>query len=103
MWEDIHEDDYGWIAKLRIVQDGVVQDISSYTTLQFIFKAPSGTITTKTATFDTDGIDGVLKYTVEDGVIGEVGNWRVQARIAKSGVELTSKELRFVVHARLSA
>lgn len=100
-WTDIHVDDYGWVGKLTLQQDGTAIDISSYTTRQFIFKAPSGTATTKTATFDTDGTDGVLKYTVEDGLIDEVGNWRVQARIAKSGVELTSADLRFVVYSRL--
>lgn len=100
-WENIHVDDYGWVGKLRIVQDAVVQDISSYTTRQFIFRTPSNTIKTKTATFDTDGTDGVLKYTVEDGVIDECGNWRVQARISKTGAVLTSAWIKFYVEDRL--
>jgi hypothetical protein len=100
-WTDIHINDYGWVGKLALRQDGVAVDISSYTTRQFIFKSPGGTKTTKTATFDTDGTDGVLKYTVEDGLINEAGNWNVQARISKTGVVLTSAPLRFNVANRL--
>lgn len=100
-WTDIHINDYGWVGKLALKQDGAAVDISSYTTRQFIFKSPSGVKTTKTATFDTDGTDGVLKYTVEDGLINESGNWYVQARIGKTGAVLTSAELRFNVASRL--
>lgn len=102
-WTDIHINDYGWVGKLALKQDGVAVDISSYTTRQFIFKSPAGVKTTKTATFDTDGTDGVLKYTVEDGLIDDDGNWYVQARISKSGAVLTSAELRFNVANRLDA
>lgn len=100
-WENIQAEDFGWVGKLTIVQDGVAVDISSYTTRQFIFTDPTGTITTKTATFDTDGVDGVLKYTILDNEVNTAGYWYVQARIIKSGVELTSDPLRFFVSERL--
>lgn len=100
-WTNIHEDDYGWIGKLRIVQDTVVQDISTYTTRQFIFRKPSGTVVTKTATFTTDGADGYLQYTMESGVVDEVGGWQVQARISKTGAALTSARLKFEVVSRI--
>lgn len=102
-WTDIHIDDYGWVGKLALKQDGAAVDISSYTTRQFIFKSPSGVKTTKTATFDTDGTDGVLKYMVEAGLINEVGDWWVQARIAKTGAELTSDPILFRVKKRLDS
>ena len=101
MWDDITVDDYGWVGKLRLVQDATPVDISSYTTRQFIFKSPVGTVTTKAATFDDDGTDGILKYTVADGDIDRSGSWRVQARISKTGVELTSDPLHFQVEDRL--
>lgn len=98
-WQDIIANDFGWTGKLTIEQDGTAVDISIYTTLQFIFQSPSGTVSIKTASFDTDGTDGVLAYTIADGDIDEAGTWRVYARVKKSGVELTSQYLNFIVDA----
>lgn len=92
---DIHVDDYGWLAQLVVTQDGTAVDISAYTTCQFVFRKPDGTTVTKTATFDDDGTDGVLNYTVESGLIDVPGRWRVWAVIAKTGAELTSDPVRF--------
>ena len=100
-WEDIHVDDYGWIGKLTLQQDGTAIDISSYTTLQYILKDPNAVTSTKVAAFDSDGTDGILKYTIADGDIDEVGNWYVQARITKVGAVLTSDWLKFQVQDRL--
>lgn len=102
-WDNIHAGDYGWVGRLRLTQACVAVDISSYTTRQFIFKSPSGVKTTKTAAFDTDGTDGVLKHTVEAGLINEAGDWSVQARIAKTGAELTSDPISFRVKKRLDS
>jgi hypothetical protein len=99
-WENIQVDDYGWVGKLTVKQDGSAVDISSYTTKQFIFESPGGTDTTKAASFDSDGTDGILAYTIEDGLIDEAGTWQVAARISKVGAELTSDPLRFYVAAR---
>jgi hypothetical protein len=101
MWTNVHANDFGWVGKLRVVQDGAAVDISTYTTRQFILRSPVGAISTKTAIFDTDGADGVLKYTFVDGDIPRAGNWSVQARIIKNNVELTTNELRFFVAERL--
>lgn len=99
-WTHIHVDDYGWVGKLTVQQDGSAVDISSYTTRQFVFTDPAGTTTAKSASFDSDGTDGILKYTIEDGLIASAGDWRVQARVSKTGVELTSDEVVFHVTAR---
>lgn len=100
-WRNIHVDDYGWVGKLRIVQDGEPVDISTYTTRQFIFTKPDGTEVTKTATFDTDGTNGVLRYVVETGVMNVVSaKWSVRALLTKVGSELTSAPLNFSVKAR---
>lgn len=100
-WVNIHIGDYGYDGKLRITKGGAAQNISTYTTLQLIFRKPSGTTVAKTATFVTDGADGVLQYTVESGLVDEVGTWQVQARISKSGAVLTSAPIYFSVSARL--
>jgi hypothetical protein len=100
-WDNIQETDKGWVGKLTCKQDGTAVDISSYTTLQYILTDPDGTATTKTAAFDSDGTDGKLKYTIITGDISGAGDWRVQARIAKTDVEITSDPLEFSVQARL--
>jgi hypothetical protein len=99
-WQNIHVDDYGWVGKLRIVQDGVAVDISSYTTRQFIFTKPDGTEVTKTATFVTNGVDGYLGYTAESGVFNVAGAWRVRPFLTKTGSELTGGTLKFKAEPR---
>lgn len=96
-FENIHVDDFGWLCKLCVVQDSVAQDISSYTTLQFIFRKPDGTEVKKDAIFESDGTDGCLVYTVEDGLIDAPNSWRVRAYLAKTGAELTSDPVYFRV------
>lgn len=102
-WDNIQVSDYGWVGRLRLTQACLPVDISAYTTRQLIFKSPSGAPVTKTAVFDTDGADGVLKYVVEAGLINEVGDWQVAARISKSGVQITSDPITFTVKRRLDA
>ncbi len=98
MWENIHVNDYGWTAKLRIVQDAIPQDVSEYTTLQMVFKPPVGDATVKTATLE--GTD-TLVYVVETGLINQVGYWQVQPRISATGAVITGDALTFRVEDRL--
>lgn len=99
-WNNIHVDDFGWVGKLRIVQDGVAVDISSYTTRTFIFTPPDDVEVEKTAVFSVNGVDGYLQYTAEAAFFATTGTWRVRALVQKTGVELTSATLAFYVKAR---
>lgn len=101
LWDYITVEDYGMVGKITIKQNGSVLNISTYTTKQFIFLKPSGTTLTVTADFDTDGSNGILKYTFLAGNINEAGQWKVQARIAKTGIEISSEAIPFVVKERL--
>lgn len=97
-WDNITVGDFGFDGKLTLTKDGVAQNISSYTTRQFLLKGPTDTSeTTYTATFDTDGTNGVLKYAFQSGEIDEAGAWHVRARISKTGSRLTSATHIFVV------
>ena len=101
-WENIQDTDKGWVGRLTLKQDGVAVDISSYTTRQFFLVDPTGSASAaKTATFDSDGTDGKLKYTILTSEIPTAGNWNVFARISKTDVELTTDPLEFRVKARL--
>lgn len=100
-WVNIHVDDYGWVGKLRVVQDGIVIPIQTFTDLKFFYIRPGETeAVEKTASFDTDGADGVLKYIHEDGFIDTVGNWKVWYQVAKTGAEHTGNPLTFYVAER---
>jgi len=49
--------------------------------LQMIFEDPTGTSTTKTASLNTTGTDGKIKYVSEAGLIDVVGTWRLQGYV----------------------
>src|SRR5688500_13593448 len=99
-WSSITAGDFGFEGRLRVVQDDIAVDISTYTTLQFILRhIKTGTEKTVTASFLTTGVDGWLKYTFVDGDIDAAGDWSVQAVVSKTGARLTSDWHRFSVKA----
>jgi len=100
-WTDINAGDYGWIGKLRIVEDGGPVDLTAFTTRQMIFRTPDGATLTKTASFDTNGVDGVLRYEVLTGDIATPGRWLVQARVSRTGAQITTEAHAFDVAERL--
>ena len=75
----IHVDDIGTVFKVTIKVAGVAIDISGATTKRIIFTGPNGRDFNKTALFDSDGIDGVLKYVSVSGDLYQAGTWEIQA------------------------
>lgn len=70
--------DWGTVFRFTLKdQDGVAVDVSGASAKSVIFKAPDGTSTTQSASFTTDGTDGVIEYTTADGDIGAAGAWEV--------------------------
>ena len=97
-FENIVVGDFGQVAKLTFidVDTDVAADISSYSsTIEIVFTDPDGNATSKTATFDTDGTDGVIKYTIESGLIDESGHWTVRGRVQGGSSKLTAVEHEF--------
>lgn len=74
--------DIGTVLRVTLVElvDGVETevDVSTASTKQIKLKDPSGNVTAKTASFYTDGTDGVLQYTTISGDFDEAGNWQMQ-------------------------
>ena len=100
-FENIVVGDFGQVAKVTFidVDTGVAADISGYaSTIEIVFTDPTGTETAKTATFDTDGSDGVIKYTIESGLINKAGNWRVRGRVQGGSSKLSTITHEFLVH-----
>jgi hypothetical protein len=71
--------DIGTKFLLTIQDTGTAVDLSTTTAKTIKFRKPSGTVLTKTASFNTDGVDGKIYYTSVSGDLNEVGRWTVQA------------------------
>lgn len=84
--ETIQLNDIGTVFVFPITDGGAVLDLSSATVMQVKFRKPK-TVTlaaetiTKTASFVTNGTDGLLKYTTVSGDLDRKGTWSVQAYI----------------------
>lgn len=96
---EIHVGDVGTAIRATIKdEDDVVVDVSAATTKQLIFEKSDCTEVTKTATFYTDGTDGIIQYVTESGFLTVAGVWRVQAYIVLPGGEWKSDIYEFRVH-----
>jgi len=103
--QELHYNDIGTIF-LVTVQDCVSgtstdMDVSAASTLEMIFKSPSGVSSTKSAVVDTDGSDGKIKYATVDGDLNEVGTWQIQVKIVIGGGTFRSNVGSFKVYENL--
>jgi len=96
---EIHVDDLTTF-RVTLVDDGTAVNVSAATTKQLKFQGPDGTSYTKTASFYTDGSDGIIQWTATDGFL-TVGNWLMQAYIVMSGWTGHSDIHKFTVYANL--
>jgi hypothetical protein len=102
---EIRKGDIGTVFERTVytIIDGVktIVNVSSATTMEFIFTKPDGTKMTKDADFSSDGSDGKLRYvTVADDLDG-VGDWKLQVYVILSSGEWHSDISHFRVHDNL--
>lgn len=93
-FDSIIAGDYGQDFELTFIDIDTdsAADISGYSsTIQMIFEAPDGTQTTKTATFKTDGTDGVITYTGESGFFDTAGGWKARGKVNSGSAVLTTE------------
>lgn len=74
----VHLGDVGTIIRVTVTEDGSAVDLSTATGIQLRFRAPDGTVTNYTASFTTNGSDGVLQYALTADDIDQVGLWEVR-------------------------
>ena len=77
----IHQVDAGTLFEVTLSDCGTLLDVSGATTKQIIFKKPDGTTLTTTASFKTDGTDGIIQYTTTITDLDQSGIWSIQAYI----------------------
>ena len=99
--DEIHYNDVGLQFTITIQDGDTAVDISTATTKQLIFTKPSGDQLTKTASFVTDGTDGVIKYLTIADDLDEVGNWQLQGYVVIGTYSWHTDIARFKVHRNL--
>jgi len=98
---DIRVGDIGISFKVTIEDCDSIVDISAATTKQILLYKPDGSVLTKTASFFTDGTDGILKYSTISGDIDIAGFWRIEAYVVLGSSEYYSEIARFRVYNHL--
>ena len=97
--DGLHIGQYGVTVTITLndIDTDTAADISSYTTLTVDLKSPSGTVTTKTASFVTDGSDGQVQFDLESGDLDETGRWKIQVNLISGSSEILSEIAGFSV------
>jgi hypothetical protein len=91
--------DFGQVIELTFidVDTNAAADISSYSsTIEMVFTSPADVVTAKTATFKTDGTDGIIQWTTTDGFL-TAGWWRVRGRVQGASTKLTTVKHDFEI------
>ena len=99
-FDKIVKNDYGQVAQITFIDidTDAAADISFYTTaIKMIFTSPTGAETAKTATFETDGSDGVIEYTIESGLLNASGEWAVRGQVQGAVTKLSTIKHYFLV------
>lgn len=102
--EEIHVGDIGTKFLITLKDGSDIVDISATSTLQIIFHKPDSTLSTKSATLETDGTDGELYYTTSSSDdLDQEGYWKLQAYVEfNSGSKFHSDISGFRVYPNLN-
>lgn len=94
----IHVGDIGTVFIVTIKEGGVVKPISAATGMEFVFERPDKTSFVKDGVWTTDGTDGKVEYTTEDGtILDQAGQWDFQVVLTFPNGQWTSSKMRFHV------
>jgi hypothetical protein len=99
---EAHLGDIGFRLIATFVEDGVDVNISTATAKSIVLRSPAGIISTHSATFLTDGTDGIVYYATVSGDLDEVGIWKIQGIISIGGGTYHSNITSFKVYPNLS-
>jgi len=74
----IQKNDWGVRFEITVITATSTVDISGATTKQIIFEDPGGSVSTKTATFTTNGTDGKMYWDSTTSFLSTAGRWKLQ-------------------------
>lgn len=101
MADEIHLNDIGTEFRVTIKDDDSIVDISAATTLNLIILKPSGSRLVKNADLYTDGVDGIITYSIVAGDLDEIGSYKLQAMVEINGGTFYSNIVSFKVHCNI--
>ena len=81
MASEIHLNDVGTRFLATIKDNGVVVNVSGAPYLNFTFKKPDDSLSVKTATLYTNGIDGKIYYDTITGDLNQAGLYKLQGKV----------------------
>ena len=98
---EVRVGDIGTRFKVTLKDGASVVSISSATTKQIILKKPDGTKLTKSATFSSDGTDGIMYYDTVSGDLDVAGVWKLQGKVVLTAGTFSTDIYSFKVHRNL--
>lgn len=96
--QEVHLNDIGTIFRITLLSGSTAVDVSGASSKYILFRKPDGTTLQKTATFYTDGSDGIVEYTAVSGDLNATGTWKIQARVTLTNGTWSSNQESFKVY-----
>ena len=78
MAETMRYGDEGTVIRVTVTEGGAAFDCSTATVKVLRFRKPDGSVASVTASFYTNGTDGIVQYTTTTGDLDQVGKWTGQ-------------------------
>ena len=98
---EIHVGDIGTLLEVTLYDCSTPVDLTGATETTLILVSPTGVKTELTATFKTDGTDGILQYISDDETFTEAGTWKIQGFVILPAGQWSSDIAKFKVYANL--
>jgi hypothetical protein len=103
MASEIHVDDIGTRFQVTIKDDGAVVDLSAASSLVISFRKPSDTVLNRSGSTLSDGsvVSGVMYYDSVVGDLDQIGNYKLQGKVALASGTFYTDIQTFKVHCNL--
>tara|TARA_Y100001973_G_C5170882_1_gene319002 strand:+ start:293 stop:598 length:306 start_codon:yes stop_codon:yes gene_type:complete len=101
MASQVHQNDVGTKLLVTVTDNDSAVDISSATSLSIFLKQPDGDVLEKTATINTDGLDGKMYYLTVLGDLDKAGTYKIQGKVVISSGTFFTSISTFKVHCNL--
>jgi hypothetical protein len=76
----IQKNDWGVRFEITVITATSTVDISAATSTAILFEDPNGSVSTKTASYTTDGTDGKMYWDSSTSFLSVSGAWKMQGR-----------------------